>query len=77
MINIEQDFKVRHKEAEDALREVSQKIKESLPANMGFTLLIFDYGEGGNMFYSSSAKRGDMIKAMEEFIEKQTGKNEK
>lgn len=64
-------FEVRNKEAEDYLRDVGRILKENTPKGMGFTLLLFDYGDGGNMFYTSSAKREDMIKALKEFIQKQ------
>ena len=43
-------------------------------SNQGFALLIFDLGEGGTMNYISNAQRDDMVKAMQEFIEKQGGR---
>lgn len=71
------NFEVRHKEAEEALRNIGRRIKEEMPKGYGFTLLIYSYGENGNMFYLSSAERGDMIKAMQEFIAKQGLSSEK
>lgn len=65
------DFQVRDAEIEKALKHVGEGIKEVLPSNVGFSLLMFDYGEGGNMFYLSSARREDMVKAMLEFLQKQ------
>ena len=65
------DFQVRNEKAEEALKKVGNAIKETIPEGMGFALLVFDYGEKGNMFYISSAERKDMIAAMEEFIQKQ------
>lgn len=35
---------------------------------VGFALLMFDFGEGGNMTYVSNAERQDMIKALEECL---------
>ena len=64
-------FEVKNPEAEKYLKEIGETIKTGLPANMGFALLMFDYGEGGAMFYLSSAQREDMLKAMREFMEKQ------
>lgn len=68
----DKDFEVRSEEAEKALREIGEYIKGMVPAGMGFSLLLFDYGPDGSMFYMSSAKREDMIKAMKEFISKQS-----
>lgn len=35
----------------------------------GFCLMLFDFGAGGDMTYISNARRDDMIKAIEEFLE--------
>ena len=66
-------YEVRDEGAEKALKGIGESIGKNLPKNMGFTLFIYDYGDGGNMFYMSSAKREDMLKAMKEFISKQEG----
>jgi hypothetical protein len=68
---MEEDFKVGHESHEIALKEIGEYLKTKVPTGMGFMVLMFDYGEKGNMFYLSSALRDDMIKAMEEFIAKQ------
>ncbi len=70
MSNLNDSFEVRNKEIEDLLRDIGQRLKEVMPKDYGFSLLIFNYGEGGDLFYISSAKRDDMIKAMKEFINK-------
>ena len=62
------NFEVRDEEAEKVLKSMGRLLKEAMPPNYGFALLVFSYGEGGNMFYTSSAKREDMIRAMQEFI---------
>lgn len=62
-------FRVRDEKAESALRNIGQIIKRKTPDGMGFALLLFDYGNGGNMFYISSAQRQDMLNAMREFIQ--------
>lgn len=63
-------FYVKDKEAEEALKNIGRMVKkEMLPEGYGFTLLVFPFGEGGGMFYMSSAQRDTMIKAMKEFIE--------
>lgn len=63
-------FEVRNEAAEKMLREIGQMLREVCPAGFGFSLLVFSFGEGGNMFYTSNAQREDMIRAMQEFIQK-------
>lgn len=63
-------FEIRNMYAEQTLNKLSHEIKDAMPKGMGFALLVFDYGENGSMFYSSSADRQDMINAMKEFISK-------
>jgi hypothetical protein len=70
---MDNNFEVKDEEIEKKLRFIGSIIKKQLPKELGFTLMLFDYGEKGNMFYISSAQREDMIKAMKEFI----AKNEK
>lgn len=59
-----------NEQVEFALREVAEYAKTRMPMGLGFTLLMFDFGEGGNMFYISNAQREDVLKSMEEFLEK-------
>lgn len=61
-------FKVRNEYAEKALKELGEELKKKVPEGMGFTLMLFDYGGGGNMFYISTANRKNMVEAMKEFI---------
>lgn len=50
------------------MREIAKHISEQLPG-LGFTLLIFDFGNETNMSnYISNANREDMIKALEEMV---------
>ena len=63
-------FEVRDPEAEQKLREIGRMLKKTMPKGYGFTLLLFEFGKGGNLFYISSGERADVIKTMEEFIEK-------
>jgi hypothetical protein len=46
------------------------ELKRSLPAGVGFAVLVFDIGEKGNLAYVSSAERRSMLEAMREFIAK-------
>lgn len=56
---------------EERLRVIGEKVKKMMPKGMGMTIFMFDYGENGNMFYISSAKREDMIASIKEFLQKQ------
>lgn len=52
------------------LRRIGALIGKELPAGWGFNLLLFTYGEGGSLFYISSAERADVINVMKEYIAK-------
>ncbi len=54
-------------------KKIGHRIARALPKGVGFTLLVFDFGEAGtgNLAYLSNAQRSDMLKAMREFIAKQ------
>lgn len=66
-------FEMRDPEIEQYLRMIGGRIAKGLPINWGFTLLLFEFGDGGSTFYLSNAKREDMIVALQEFIEHQQG----
>lgn len=66
----EMRYEVRDEKAEAMLKEIGTLLKAACPPGYGFSLLVFTFGEGGNMFYSSNARREDMIRAMQEFIAK-------
>lgn len=53
------------------MRELA-KLLDNYFKPMGFALLVFPLGDAkdGRMNYISNAQRPDMVKAMEEFIEK-------
>ncbi len=51
-------------------RRIGRKMKQQLPPGVGFALLVFDFGEKGNLAYVSNADRADMLVAMREFIAK-------
>ena len=63
-------FEVRDEKAEEMLNEIGKLLRIACPKGYGFSLLLFTFGEGGNMFYTSNAQREDMIRAMREFIQK-------
>lgn len=41
--------------------------KHVLPPGVGFALLLFNFGDGGNLAYVSNAVRADLVKTLEEF----------
>ena len=63
-------FEVRNEKVEASMKDIGNRIRSMMPEGYGFSLLIFSYGEGGSMFYTSSADRHDVIAAMREFIAK-------
>jgi hypothetical protein len=73
-------YNVRSDEIESALRTIAADIKPHIPHGFGFTLLFFSYGQTGlpgegkegSMFYISTGRREDMIRAMQEFIARHT-----
>lgn len=54
----------------EALQRIGKELRDIEPAGLGFALLVFDFGPGGNLAYVSNARREDMLRAMREFIEK-------
>lgn len=57
---------------EAACRRIGRRISDACPTGVGFTLIMFDFGEGerNHLTYMSSAQRGDMVKTLREMIEK-------
>lgn len=49
---------------------IAKKVKEELPDGFGFVVLAFKFNEKGEIIYVSNANREDVVKSMEEFIEK-------
>lgn len=49
---------------------IDEAIEEHADRKMGFMLMVFDFGEGSRMSYISNAERGDILKALQEFIER-------
>ncbi len=63
--------------AAESARRIADELKRSLPRGVGFAVLVFDFGPGGNLAYVSNAERADMLKAMREFIAKHEGEGVK
>lgn len=61
-------FTVENAKLKKILRQLAGSIAARLPTGWGFTLLLFEYGEKGSLFYISNAQRADMVRTMKEFI---------
>lgn len=66
-------YEVNDPNKERALKTIAALVDEHVPEGMGFCVLLFDFGEGGSMFYMSNARREDVHKMMREFIAKGKG----
>lgn len=64
------EHEVDNPEMKTTLNNLGGVIGGALPEGWGFTLLLFRYGEGGDLFYISSAQRADVLQMMREFLEK-------
>lgn len=69
-MSAEMKYEVQNPEIQTLLRQIAEKIGEQMPDGWGFTLLMFSYGQAGNLFYISSAQRQDIMNTMREFIQK-------
>lgn len=65
-----ENFKVQSPEMEKTLKALGQSLQMLLPANIGYTILLYDYGDFGKLFYMSTIGQQDSINVMKEFIDK-------
>lgn len=67
----------RRKELEDKAKEIGNILKSVMPPQAGFALFIFDVDSPeGWMSYMSSAQRGDVLRALREFMNQPENKME-
>lgn len=60
-------------ELETMARAIAISIDRATEPGVGFMLFLYDFGEpGGHLAYISNAKREDMVRAMNEWIARQT-----
>ena len=64
-------FEMRDELIEDLLRQIGKNVYNELPQGFGFGLIIFKYN-GPEFFWISSGQRDDMIKALREFIARES-----
>lgn len=49
----------------EALQKIGNELRQLEPAGLGYALLVFDVGAGGNLAYVSNARRDDIARAMQ------------
>ena len=64
-------YEVDNPEIKSRMRSIGDKLKAALPSDWGFMLMLFSYGERGQLFYTSSGERDGVIKAILEWLGKQ------
>lgn len=64
-------YEIRHPEIELLIRRLGQHVHAALPEGWGFTLLLFEYGQHGQLFYISSAQRADVCGVMRQWLQKE------
>ena len=58
---------------EKAAKAITLMLEDMGLKKVGFAVLVFDFGSGGNLGWVSNAERSTMIEAMKEFVEKNGG----
>lgn len=54
---------------EQQCHDLAELLKSKVPAGVGFTLFLSDYGEGGNLAYVSTVDRADSIRVIREWLD--------
>lgn len=53
------------------LNDIAARIDSALPKGWGFTLFLYEFGQGGQLFYISKAQREPMLHVLYEFMARQ------
>lgn len=56
------------------MQRICDALGSVMPEGKGFALLVFDFGDGGEMHYMSNAERADMMVALREFLAANEGR---
>ncbi len=70
-MKINPHMSAKHRASGERLASV---IDRHLPPGTGFALLIFDFGDTGDLSWISNAERDDMIATMKDFIARNEGR---
>lgn len=66
-------YQYKHDKIEETLKGMGRTLGEAVkPYNYGFALFLYEFGEGGGLFYIANGTRGDVMKMLAEFMERQT-----
>lgn len=57
------------KRIEEICRLLAESIIKRLPKGVGMALILYDFGEKGNLAYMSNGNRQDMIATLTELLE--------
>lgn len=60
----------------EGMKAIAGILKDILPQNFGFALVVFEYHKPGLGNYISSAKREDMITALKELVDRLESKRD-
>ena len=55
---------------EEHARGIGKVLKDAMPPGIGFALVLFSFGSDGWLTYLSNGEREDMIKCLEETLQK-------
>lgn len=58
------------KDLEESARKLGRVIGSGMPEGVGFALIMFDFGKDGHLTWISNADRDDMLRALQEFMQK-------
>lgn len=61
----------REQKVHESMLRIAKKLKEACPPGLGFTLFLFEFGDGGFTSYLSTAERADMIRLIKEWLKVQ------
>jgi len=68
------ESKITRRQLERPLQQLARQLDETLPElvgtdrRVGFVLMLFDFGQGGNLAYVSNGDRAGTIAALREWL---------
>lgn len=57
--------------AKESIQAIAKSVQDQLPEGYGFFVLAFPFGDSQEAVYCSNARRDDIVKSMQEFIDRQ------
>lgn len=69
----DQRFTYKNEAIEKTLKDIGAMLGEATkPHNYGFALFLYEFGEGGGLFYIANGSRDDVMKMLGEFVDRQS-----